>query len=365
MKTEATKKRVQQNPTNVAAKDNGTLKKNSRIKKEESGKPLYIVGIGASAGGLNAVSELVSQIPAGINAAVLVVLHLAKTGLGDILAIRLQKHTRLPCKIAEDQEIVKPGQIYLAPANAHLLVKENKLILGHGPTENRFRPSIDVLFRSMAVNYGEQAIGIILTGFLSDGASGMLAIKKSGGHCIVQDPNEAEYPDMPLSVLDSLDVDHSVPLKEMGKIILGISKIKRNKSVSPPATVALESKISEQAATGIEVVSQLGEKSVFACPDCGGGLWNVKDGHDGHYRCHIGHSYSQNDLALKQAEAVENTIWVAVRMMEERKLLLRKLATEHNQKGLVRISNNYKEQSDEMGTHIEKLKALLLAIQTQ
>lgn len=312
MKGQSKKNATLKKPPKTEPRHNGTPKKRGGT---QQAKPFYVVGIGASAGGISAVSELVSQISPDINAAVLVVLHLSKTSLGDILVTPLQRHTSLPCKMAGDKEMIKAGHIYLAPPDVHLLVREDKLVLGRGPTENRFRPSIDVLFRSMAAHYGERAIGIVLTGFLSDGTSGMVAIKESGGYCIVQDPNEAEYPDMPLSVLETMEVDQCIPLKQMGKIILDTSKLSKMKSVLPPENVVMESRISEQSATGFEHVSKLGDKSLFACPDCGGGLWNVKNAGVNHYRCHIGHSYSEKDLILKQGEAVENTLWVPVIMV--------------------------------------------------
>ena len=151
--------------------------------------PSFVIVIGASAGGLNAIAELVSQFPTDLNAAVFVVLHLSKAALGDILVNRIQKNTSLDCKIAEHNEEIKSGQIYIAPPDEHLLAKEDRIVIGRGPAENRFRPSIDVLFRSAAASHGEKVIGIILTGFLNDGTAGMMAIKQSGGHCIVQDRN--------------------------------------------------------------------------------------------------------------------------------------------------------------------------------
>src|SRR5688572_2762208 len=170
----------------------------------------FAIGIGASAGGTNAVSELISQLPATLNAAVFVVFHLSKIAMPEILLERMKKHTKLLCRIANDKEPIEPGTIYLASPNAHLLVKDKNILLGHGPTENRFRPSIDVLFRSIAADFGERSIGIVLTGFLNDGTVGMNAIKQSGGYTIVQDPNEAEYPDMPLSVLETMEADHCI-----------------------------------------------------------------------------------------------------------------------------------------------------------
>jgi hypothetical protein len=126
-----------------------------------------------------------------------------------------------------------------AAANHHLLVKKNKIILGSGPEENRWRPSIDVLFRSAAVAYNTRAIGVVLTGSLDDGTNGMDAIKRSGGITIVQDPNEAEYPDMPLSVLNAMEVDHCIPLSQMGDVIFDITQTKRKEKASMPARIAV------------------------------------------------------------------------------------------------------------------------------
>ena len=325
-------------------------------------KSLFIVVIGSSAGGLNAISELVSQLPQELNAAILIVLHLSKAALGDILINRIQKSTSLPCKIAEDKEKIKAGHIYVGPPDAHLLLKKDSIIIGHGPAENRFRPSIDVLFRSAAASHSEKVIGVILTGFLNDGTAGMMAIKQSGGYCIVQDPNEAEYPDMPLAVLENMEVDDCVSLKNMGKAIAEIINNAEVKGIVAPDKIIAESKLSERSATTIEGISRLGEKTIYACPDCGGGLWRIEDGKIKHYRCHIGHSYSEDDLLVKQSETTENTLWVAVRMMEERKLFLRKIAKENDDKGLQRLGSEYSRRAEDLEQHIEKLKELLFAI---
>jgi two-component system chemotaxis response regulator CheB len=288
--------------------------------------PKFIIAIGASAGGLNAINELTQQLPADIDAAIFVVLHLSKAAIGDMLLLRVQKHTKLKCSIAGDGDKIEPGHIYIAAPDSHLLVRDNKTLIGRGPAENRFRPSVDVLFRSVAASHGEKVIGIILTGFLNDGTIGMVSIKRSGGHCIVQDPNEAEYPDMPLSVLETMEVDYCIPIKEMAAVILKIIARATSKGIKPPGDVVAESKLSERSATAINGVSELGEKALFACPDCGGGLWRIENGGVKHYRCHIGHSFTEKDLLVKQSETVEQTLLVALLMMEERKILLQKIA---------------------------------------
>ncbi|HEV8283330.1 MAG TPA: chemotaxis protein CheB [Chitinophagaceae bacterium] len=325
-------------------------------------KPPFIIVIGASAGGLNAIIELVSQLPKELNASVFIVLHLSKAAIGDILVTKIQKNTALTCKIAEDKEQIKTGHIYVAPPDVHLLVKEEQIILGHGPAENRFRPSIDVLFRSAAASHRDRAVGVILTGLLNDGTIGMHAIKSSGGYSIVQDPNEADYPDMSLAVLENMEVDYCISLKNMADVILHIINNAEPRSVSVPANIIEEAKLSEKSATTIEQVSKLGEKTLYSCPDCGGDLWNIENGKLKHYRCHIGHSFSESDLLLKQSEETEHTLWVAVRMMEERKLLLQKMANEHDDRGLQRLNLQYSKRAKELEQHIAKLKELLFSI---
>lgn len=320
--------------------------------------PKFIVVIGASAGGTSASGELISQIKPDINTAIFIVLHLAGKGISELVQHRLQKFTSYRCKIAENEEAIQSNTLYIAPVNYHMLVKEGQVLIGQGPAENRWRPSIDVLFRSAAASYGNYTIGIIITGMLNDGAAGMSAIKRSGGICIVQDPNEAEFPDMPLAVLDTIEVDHSVRLSEMGQLI---SEITKNGITSNPVPqdVIAEAEIAERTSTSIDNVQQLGNHSVYACPDCGGGLWHVQDAVIKRYRCHIGHSYTEKDLLIKQSETLEATLWVALRMMEERTSLLTRMAKDERSKGLNTLASFKEERNAELQVHIQKLKEIL------
>src|SRR5437763_2723940 len=179
-------------------------------------EPRFIIVIGTSAGGITALTELVNQFNSDWDAAFFIVSHLSRKGISDFLVHKLQEHTNLHCERAMEDGSIQKGHIYIAMPNFHMLLKNGLVKLGHGPEENRWRPSIDVLFRSAAAYYNSRVIGIILTGLLDDGTSGMWAIKRSGGSLIVQDPNEAEYPDMPISVLNRMEVDYCVRLGEMG-----------------------------------------------------------------------------------------------------------------------------------------------------
>ncbi|MEJ7671904.1 MAG: chemotaxis protein CheB [Chitinophagaceae bacterium] len=309
--------------------------------------PKFVIVVGASAGGLNALSEFVGQLKTGMDAAVFIVMHLSRTSISDFLFHQLGPLTDLKCEIATEGASIKKDHIYIAAPNLHLLVKKDKIILGRGPEENRWRPSIDVLFRSAAAAYSTRTIGVVLTGLLDDGTTGMLAIKRSGGTCIVQDPNEAEYPDMPLAVLNNMEVDYSIGLAEMGEVIESITQTNPEEKPAPD-DVIIESEIAERVVVDYDNVKQLGEKSIYACPDCGGGLWDItKKGGGGkvvRYRCHIGHSYSEKDLVIKQGEIFESTLWTALRIMEERRNLLMKMENDHAKKGLAVIAKNYKEK---------------------
>jgi two-component system chemotaxis response regulator CheB len=219
------------------------------------------------------------------------------------------------------------------------------------------------LFRSAAVAYSSYCIGIILSGLLDDGTSGMWAIKRSSGTCIVQDPNQAEYPDMPFSVINNMEVDYVTTLEEIGPLIAEILKHKKHKKQPVPEEVIMESKIAETTAVSIDMVEKIGDTSVFACPDCGGNLWYIKDDIINRYRCHIGHAYTEKDLVVKQSEVATTTLWVALRMMEERKHLLRKIEIDNAKKGYKSLSTSNERKRNEMTQHINNLKKILFDLQ--
>jgi two-component system chemotaxis response regulator CheB len=318
-----------------------------------------IIVIGASAGGFTAVMKLVSAIPADLPSAVFVVIHLSNNSSAEIIREHLAKNTGYTCIIPADDEFISAGTLYIAPPQQHMIISDEHVKLIHGPHENRWRPSIDVLFRSAAANYDSRVIGIILSGMLYDGTSGMQAIKRSGGVCIVQEPEEAEYPEMPESVLNNVDVDYRVPLSDM-RYILDDLLSQPPKSVPIPEDVKLEAGITERMATNIDEMEKLGSHSNYTCPDCGGSLWLMKNDKIPRYRCHTGHVYTEKLLAEKQTEELEESLWVCVRMLEQRRNLLTTMASRGN-------GNNaaLKEQQlkiVELDQHIGRLKALLVSM---
>jgi len=321
--------------------------------------PPFIVVVGASAGGLNAIIELTAQLPAGLHAAFFVVIHISNGVDGNRLIKRIGEYSGLTCKMAKDGEKIRSGHLYLAVPDKHLLIKEERIILGNGPVENRWRPSIDTLFRSAATAYNSRVIGVVLSGLLQDGTAGMLAIKKSGGTCIVQDPAQAEYPDMPNSVLSNVAVDYCVPIQQIGIIIKESVQDGIPKPHPVPQQLKVESEIAERTAVDMDILKDIGTHTVFTCPDCGGGLWQMKNDQMVRYRCHTGHVYNQNEFEQKQKEALESTIWVALRMLEERKQLMDKMSKEEKNKGWTHQAESKMKRAMELKLHIDRLKEFL------
>jgi two-component system chemotaxis response regulator CheB len=318
----------------------------------------FIVVIGTSAGGIRALEELVMQLRPEMDAAFFVVLHLSRKGVGDVLFQRLQQHSVLPCKVAVNEDLIKKGTIYLAPPDHHLLIDKEKVLLGKGAPENRWRPSINNLFRSAAANYNSRVIGIILTGLLDDGTAGMSTIKRSGGIAIVQNPNEADYPDMPLSVLENMDVDYVESLSNMGTLLSEIIADTNPVPFEVPPDILMETAIDKRVSTNVHELKQF-QKSEFNCPDCGGGLWITQTDHPAHFRCHVGHSFTERELMWRQAEVLENTFWAALRLMEERRALLLRLANRDRERGYSSTAHLHKEKAKELEQHIENLKQIL------
>jgi len=322
-------------------------------------QPRYIVVIGASAGGFNALIELVSQLKPELDAAYFIVLHLSGSSISGFLAHKLQEHTKLKCILAMDELPIQKGYIYVAVPNHHLLLNRNEVKLGHGASENRWRPSIDMLFRSAAAHFSTRVIGIVLTGLLNDGTAGMSAIKRSGGIAIVQDPEEAEYPDMPFSVINALEVDHVVSVTEMGNLLEELTSVAPPEEKDVPKDIVLEANITEKMNTSIDATQALGDKTVYTCPDCGGVLFEHGQEAILKFKCHIGHSFTTRDLIMHQSEETENSLWYAIRSLEQRRTLFETLAERYGRSGNKHMASDYTKRANEIKEHIENLKRII------
>ena len=244
----------------------------------------------------------------------------------------------------------------MAPSDHHLLIGENlKMLVTKGAHENRSRPAIDPLFRSAAVAFGSGVIGILLTGYLDDGTAGMKVIKKCGGICIVQDPEEAEYPAMPRNAMNNVEVDYCLPISEMGNLLIKLIHQKLPRFETVPEDVITEAKIAERVLSDLSSVNKLGDQVPFNCPGCGGVLWKVKKDSSLRFRCHTGHAYTAAALLAEQTEKIEETMWSALRMFEERKNLLTEMAQEKKGVG----SKSALERAKMSEVHIQRIRAIL------
>jgi two-component system chemotaxis response regulator CheB len=281
-----------------------------------------IIVVGASAGGLEALTALIAPLPKDFPAPVFIVQHLAADTTGQVLVETLQKSGKLNCKHPRHGERFVPGQIYVAIPDHHMLVTKDRIIVSKGARENRSRPGIDPLFRSAAVAYGAKVIGVLLTGYLDDGTSGLLAIQRCGGTCIVQDPSDAAYPDMPQNALNNLKPDYCLPVAAIGQLLTEVILKPVPKSPRVPEDIASEATIAERVVSDVTAVENLGEQVPFNCPNCDGVLWKIQKGNLLRYRCHTGHAFTADVLLAEQTRNIEETLWVALRMFEERKNLL-------------------------------------------
>jgi two-component system, chemotaxis family, protein-glutamate methylesterase/glutaminase len=290
--------------------------------------PKHIVVIGASSGGIEALRTLAAGLPAEFPAPICVVMHVAPESPG-LLAQILARAGALPAVNAHSGERVERGRIYVAPPDCHLLVEPGRLRVTKGPRENRFRPAIDPLFRSAAQVYGPNAIGVILTGLLGDGTAGLWAVKQLGGTAIVQDPADAVYPDMPTNALQHVKADHVVSLAAIAPLLVQLTSVPAEETgaIPVPDDMNIEVNIAKEQNALDAGLERIATPSSYACPECHGVLLQLKEGDRIRFRCHTGHAYSVDSLLTAIDEGIEESLWNAVRSLEEGRLLLEQLAS--------------------------------------
>ena len=299
------------------------------------------------------------MLPPDFPAPVLMVLHIPHNAVSVMPEI-LRRAGTLPAVHAASREPLRPGRIYVAPPDRHLILTDSVVTAVFGPRENGHRPAIDPLFRSAAKVYGSRAIGVVLTGNLDDGTAGLLAIKKAGGTTIVQDPREAVHNGMPLSAIRAVDVDDVVILDEIVPAIL------RALSEDPPPGKAemeegsLDFELSKATMDPNAPIEQkVGEPSGFTCPECAGGLWEVIEGRHVRYRCRVGHAYSVDSLGAAYGSSVEAALWAALRALEENAEFANRLAQRSESMNYRNAKRRFTEQARIATEHAAKLRAIL------
>ena len=314
-----------------------------------------ILAIGTSAGGFEALRFLTGRFPADLPASVLVVMHLWPTGRSMIDEI-LSDTGRLPATFAEDDERFERGHIYIAQPGRHLVVESDRLRLGIGPRENNARPAIDPLLRSLALCCGPRSIGVVLTGMLGDGSSGLQALQRCGGVTVVQDPADAEFPAMPTAAISRANPDHVSRLAEMPELLNRLVQQRRGEPVPVPESIKYEVEVATTGRTAMSMMDRIGRRSVIACPDCGGVTWEIEDGGILRYRCHTGHAYSADVMSLALDESLRRALASALRALDERVALTKKLESQARNQGSNRLAAMWAEKAAEFEKEAETVR---------
>lgn len=288
-----------------------------------------IVVVGASAGGIDPLSDIVSGLPADLPAAIFVVVHMAPHSPGYLPEI-LSMRGALPARNACNGQRFANSAIYVAPPDHHLLLQADRTtVVVRGPKENRARPAVDPLFRSAALAFGPRVIGLVLSGGLDDGTAGLRGIKMCGGTTAVQDPADAHADSMPSSALRNVSIDYCKPAHELASLIVGLVT---NPAPEWPSTweggqmrktLEMEAQLAKGAG-GISA-TELGDPSIFTCPECHGTLLKLR-GEPARYRCHTGHAFTADSLLAELSAVTEGAIWGSVRAIQENSMLMTHLA---------------------------------------
>ena len=317
-----------------------------------------IVVIGASAGGPEALAEIVQRLPPAFPASIFVVVHFP-AAVSSVLPRLLGRAGPLPAIHPEDGDPILPGHIYVARPDCHLAIQDRRVRVTGGPRENGHRPAIDPLFRSAAHAAGPRVIGLVLSGNLDDGTAGLLTIKQRGGITVVQSPETAQYPGMPRSAIAHVPVDHVVPLEAVADLLVRLT------SEPVPALAArgagrrtpLPTGDGEEAAA--DRSTQPGVPSTMTCPECHGTLWEVREGDLVRFRCRVGHAYTAETLLAQQADQIEGALWTALRALEEHAALARRLAERAGTRGQTTSAAALTEQAMDAEHHASSLRQVL------
>lgn len=328
-----------------------------------------VIVIGCSAGGIEALQSLVSELPADLSAAVFVVMHMAAYG-PKMLASIIQRAGKLPTRYATNNEPFHPGHIYIAQPDHHILVENRHIRIVYGPKENYHRPAVDPLFRSAARSYGPRVIGVVMSGMLDDGTAGLLDIKRHGGVTAVQDPDEAMYPEMPQNALANVQVDYCLPAREIARLLARLA----HESVQVKEEQAVQEDTQQEGGKANlplpkwdSEVEEIGIPSPFSCPECDGVLWEIQDGPLIRYRCRVGHAFSPDTFLATQMERVEQTLWNTLRVLEETADLIQRMAEQarkRNQNDRVEQLEKRAQATRQQSTKIRRLLQLEAAAES-
>ena len=312
-----------------------------------------VIVMGASAGGVSAVKQVLSDLEPDLPATVFVVIHRSANPPSFLESV-LKQSSPLPVIEASDGPI-QQGAVYVAPPDRHLIVERGKLSITRGPKENLHRPSIDVLFRSAAFAYRSAVIGVVMTGLLDDGTAGLFSIKRYGGVTIVQDPKDAEFKGMPESALSNVKIDHVAPLTDIAALL---TKLARQPLRYRQGSISLSGRRIRDMSTSNGNESS-GAPSYFTCPECHGPIFISQNGALTEYRCLVGHAYGPSSMAQAQYEGLERMLWSASNFLKQKANFEEQSAEAARQAGNQKEARRLKKRAGKSRRQAETVEEIL------
>jgi two-component system, chemotaxis family, protein-glutamate methylesterase/glutaminase len=307
-----------------------------------NGAPRGAVAIGASAGGVEALTRLAAGLPSDLPYAILIALHMPSNA-PSVLAQIIGRSGPLPAVSARHNAPLEAGRIYVAVPDRHLLVEDHRVVLSEGPTESGYRPAINALFRSVALTFGPHGIAVLLSGVLDDGVRGAEAIRERGGTTIAQRADDALFPAMPLNAIRAGVIDHQTSAADAGTLLAKLAERDiEEQRMERDLNMELENRIAKGDRFSTEFDSELlGPPSGYTCPDCNGSLMTLGEST---FRCRVGHAWTSDALLHARDDEVEGALWIALRSLQEKAKLSRRLA---DNVGPGAMSQRYTELADE------------------
>jgi two-component system chemotaxis response regulator CheB len=321
------------------------------------------VVIGCSAGGVEALPRVLQQLPGDLPAAVLIVQHMAATPTPYLVDI-LKRSAPLTVQWAEQGGAIEPSRVLVAPPDVHMLVLDDHVQLARTARENHARPSIDKLFRSAAATRGNRVIGVLLTGMLEDGVSGLGAIREAGGLVVVQDPLDAAYPDLPTRAIRAVPPDRTLSIDAIGSALVSMV----GHAVGPatlPQALMLEAEIDREGIVSPATIAQLGPQTTLSCPECHGPMWEVQDPKVRRYRCYLGHAHTARELLATSAQEVETALWSAIRALNDRAVTLETLASDAQRIGSEQNAAAYAQRARAARAQAELARTFMVELGRQ
>ncbi len=311
--------------------------------------------MGASAGGIAALSDVLRGIPEAFPAAIFIAVHTSPDNPG-LLPRILGRVCALPVAFARDHEAIQPGRVYVAPPDHHLLLKRGYVRVVRGPKENGFRPAVDPMFRTAAHTQGPRVIGVVLSGGLNDGTHGLAQIVAADGVALAQDPQDALIPSMPLSAIQNVEVRRVLRAVDIPAALIDL--VGEPLPRRPP--VPDETPDIAEAGDSLQIHTPPGTPAPYTCPECGGALWESKDtGKLLRFSCHVGHAYTAEILAAEQQHNLEMALWTALRALEENTVLCRRMAERTENSGFADLGRRYHTDADQSEERAALLRKVL------